>query len=142
MATALGTPLTAYPTLTQAAALLGVSASTLSRREDLTWEQMGERDKRVPAAEVLRLASIYRKRSINEVAADLVNYTREHAEGCADQIEEEIERFFESLAAPSRPGDQFLAEAKRALPAALYTQVERVYREGRGRRPADIVSAS
>lgn len=48
--------------------LLGVSASTLSRRGDLQCERMGERDKRVSAGKVMRLAVVYRKRSLGEVA--------------------------------------------------------------------------
>jgi hypothetical protein len=140
MATTLTTPLTIYPTMSQAAALLGVSASTLSRRQDLACERMGERDKRVPVAEVLRLAAIYRKRSINEVAADLLRHVRERDPSHIEQVEEEIERFFVQLAAPAASADRFLSEAKRALPEKLYLEVERVYRDG-GQRSADLVSA-
>jgi hypothetical protein len=60
MAATLDIPLVAYPTLTEAAGLLGVSASTLSRRSDLEFERMGERDKRLPAGEVMRLAGVER----------------------------------------------------------------------------------
>lgn len=140
MSTTLDIPLIAYPTLTEAATLLAVSASTLSRREDLAFEAMGARDKRVPAGEVLRLAAVYRKRSINEVAADLLDYARDHAPDRAEDVEEEVERFFEDRPPPVLEETAFLAAAKEALPPQLYKEVERVYRMSPGTRPASIVA--
>ncbi len=128
--------LLAYPTLTEAAGLLGLSASTLSRRDDLLCERMGERDKRIPVGEVMRLAVVYRKRSLGEVAADLISRARERSPGDAEHVQEEIERFFEQSEAPALSGGAFLAEAKRALPAELYEQVQRVYEASEGGSPA------
>jgi DNA-binding Lrp family transcriptional regulator len=139
MATSLDIPLTAYPTLSQAAKLLGVSPSTLSRRSDVVPEAMGARDKRLPATEVLRLAAIYRKRSINEVALDLIEYAREHASAYVPEIEREVERFFALLPPPSVERD-FLADAKAVLPEAVYREVEHAYRAS-GSRPAASVVA-
>jgi hypothetical protein len=133
--------LLAYPTLTEAARLLGVSASTLSRRDDLVVERMGERDKRVPAGEVMRLAVVYRKRSLGEVAADLIARAREHSPQHAEHVQEEIERFFEQKEPAVLSDDAFLAEAERALPAELYEQVRRVYRASEGVRPPVLISA-
>jgi hypothetical protein len=132
--------LLAYPTLTETARLLGVSASTLSRRDDLVCERMGERDKRVPAGEVMRLAVAYRKRSLGEVAADLIGRAREGSPRDVEYVHEEIERFFEQRESPAVSEGAFLAEAKRALPAELYEQVQRVYRASEGSSPA-LVSA-
>jgi len=132
--------LLAYPTLTEAARLLGVSASTLSRRDDLVCERMGERDKRIPAGEVMRLAVVYRKRSLGEVAADLIVRARERSPRDAEHVQEEIERFFEQSESPAVSEGAFLAEAKRALPAELYEQVRRVYGASEGNLPA-LVSA-
>src|ERR1700677_3951309 len=127
MTQALDISLLAYPTLTEAAGLLGVSASTLSRRDDLVVERMGERDKRVPAGEVMRLASVYRKRSLGEVAADLIGRARESSPESVGHGQEGGERFFEK-SMPGVPSEsEFLAEAERALPADLYEQVRRVY---------------
>jgi len=120
--------LLAYPTLTEAARLLGVSASTLSRRDDLVVERMGERDKRVPTGEAMRLAAVYRKRSLGEVAADLIARAREQSPQHAEHVQEEIERFFEQREPLVLSDGAFLAEAERALPAELYKQVRRVYR--------------
>jgi hypothetical protein len=119
--------LLAYPTLTEAARLLGVSASTLSRRNDLVVERMGERDKRVSAGEVMRLAVVYRKRSLGEVAADLIARARAHSPRHAEHVQEEIERFFEQKEPLVLSDGAFLAEAERALPVDLYEQVRRVY---------------
>ncbi|HEX5851658.1 MAG TPA: hypothetical protein VFY36_01070 [Solirubrobacteraceae bacterium] len=134
--------LLAYPTLTEAARLLNVSASTLSRREDLAYERMGERDKRISAREVMRLAAVYRKRSLGEVAADLIGCARDNTPAYVEHVEEEIERFFEGgISSPASSGSAFLIEAKRALPADLYEQVRRVYRASTGERAPALVSA-
>ena len=133
--------LLAYPTLTEAGRLLSVSASTLSRRDDLACERMGERDKRVPAGEVMRLAAIYRKRALGEVAADLIARAQEHSPQHAEHVQEEIERFFEQRESPTLLDGAFLAEAERALPPELYEEVRRVYHASGGTRPPALVSA-
>lgn len=140
MSTVVDIPLVTYPTLTEAAGMLGVSGSTLSRRVDLRAERMGERDRRIPAAEVMRLAVVYRKRALNEVAADLIDYAHEHAPAHTGEVDEQVQRFFGVRGAPAVSGDAFLAEAKRTLPAELYAEVVRVYRSG-GKRPPALVSA-
>jgi hypothetical protein len=134
--------LLAYPTLTEAARLLGVSASTLSRRDDLVCERMGERDKRIPAGEVMRLAVVYRKRSLGEVAADLIGRARERSPRDAEHVQEEIERFFEQSESSARSEGAFLTEAKRALPVELYEQVRRVYAAFEGSSPALVTAGS
>lgn len=141
MAQALDISLLAYPTLTEAARLLDVSASTLSRRNDLLVERMGERDKRVPAVEVMRLAAVYRKRSLGEVAADLIDRARENSPQYVEHVQEEVERFFEQSMPSACSESEFLAEAERALPADLYEQVRRVYQASEGTRRPALVSA-
>ncbi len=129
--------LRAYPTLSAAARMIGVSPSTLSRRDDCEPLQRGSRDHVLPPAEVMRLAAIYRKRSLNEVAADLIDLGAAQGPEDADHIEDAVEAFF---AGRSR-GDsveEFLAQAKRHLPSKLYQEVRKTVREGSG-RPADIV---
>lgn len=141
MTSTLDISLLAYPTLTEAAGLLGVSASTLSRRDDLVCERMGERDKRIPVGEVMRLAAVYRKRSLGEVAIDLIGRARERSPADAEHVRDEVERFFEQGGPAALSGREFLAEAKRALPTDLYEQVQRVYRASEGARPPALVSA-
>lgn len=141
MAVMLDIPLVAYPTLTEAAGLLGVSASTLSRRPDLEFERMGERDKRLPASEVMRLAGVYRKRSLGEIATDLIGYARQHCAAHVEEVQEQIERYFEQAPTPTISGAGFLVEAKRALPAELYRQVASVYRASDSEPSPALVSA-
>lgn len=141
MSPALEISLLAYPTLTETARLLEVSASTLSRRDDLACERMGERDKRVPAGEVMRLAAVYRKRALSEVAADLIARAHERSPQHAEHVQEEIERFFEQREPPGLPDGAFLAEAERGLPPELYEQVRRVYHVSGGTRSPALVGA-
>lgn len=63
--------LSGLPTLSQVARILGIAPSTLSRRRDLVFERRGTRDYVFRRGEVLRLARIYRKRSIADVRHDL-----------------------------------------------------------------------
>jgi hypothetical protein len=141
VAATLDIPLVAYPTLTEAAGLLSVSASTLSRRSDLGFERMGERDKRLPAGEVMRLAGVYRKRSLGEVAAGLIAYARKHCAAHAEDVQEQVERYFEQTPVPTFSGAEFLAEARRALPSELYEEVARVYRVAGSAPPPALISA-
>jgi hypothetical protein len=90
---------------------------------------------------VVRLASVYRKRSPGEVAADLIARARERAPEHAEHVREEIERFFEQSEHPALSAGEFLAEAERALPADLHEQARRVYRASGGVRPPALVSA-
>lgn len=116
--------LQAYPNLRAAAEMIGVSASTLSRRKDLVAESRGDRDRAVPAIEVLRLVAIYRQRSVNDVAQDLVDHARQSSPGEAARVEEEVETFFESRTISDDRRDEFLGLARRLLPSSLYTAVE------------------
>ena len=131
--------LQAYPNITAAARILGVDASTLSRRKDLEVQQRGERDRVLSASEVMRLAVVYRKRSINEVAQELVEHARRNAPDDVERVEEEIEAFVDGLSTQSKPYDSFLAEARKRLPGKLYGEVEKAVTAGRGTRPAAII---
>jgi hypothetical protein len=119
--------LAAYPTLRQAARMIGVHASSLSRRE-LAVEHAG-REVRLPPRLVLELAAYYRRRDEYEVGGALVDYALAHAPDRVGEIEEEIERYFEGTSDRDAPLDteSFLEEARRHLPPALYAQVERAY---------------
>jgi hypothetical protein len=137
---ALGGPidsLEGYPNLSAAAVMLGVSVSTLSRRDDLTAERRGERDVVLPAGEVLRLAAVYRKRSLNDVAQALLAYVQTTSQTDVSKIEGEIESFFEARAARGRHED-FIDTARRLLPAPLVSEIERSLSEGTDELP-DLV---
>ena len=128
----------AYPTLSAAARLIGIATSTLSRREDCNPIPRGTRDRVLPPAEVMRFAAIYRKRSLNEVAADLIDEAAAHGSDEAARTEEAVEAFFAGRSR-GESVDEFLAQAKRYLPQELYTQVASTVNDGAGRRPAAIV---
>lgn len=120
--------LQAYPTLRQAAKMIGVTTSSLSRRP-LDFEQTG-REKRLPPTTVLELAAYYRKRDEYEVGGALVDYALEHAEEFVPQVEAEVDGYLRATADRDAPldSDRFLAEARRSLPDDVYETVERIYR--------------
>ena len=127
-----------YPNLSIAARILGISASTLSRRDDTAVEARGERDRVLAPKEVLRLGSIFRRRSLNDVAQELLDHAREAAPDEAARVEEEIEQYFESRAIDASQRDEFLELARRLLPPALAEQVEAALGEPGGDLP-DVV---
>lgn len=129
--------LQAYPNIRAAAEILGVAASTLSRRADRSVERRGERDRVLPAAEVLRLGTVFRRRSLNDVAHDLLEHARTAAPADVQRIENEIEAFFEaSIAADQR--EQLRTLARRLLPADLCAQIDTVLEERGGELPEAI----
>ncbi len=115
----------AYPTLTDAAAIVGVAPPTLSRLPDLVYIRAGGRDHRIPATEVLRLARHFRRRSIDEVAFDLVAYCEAHAPELAEAVAAEVDATVATLyQAASKPSiEMFLRDARRFLPNGLFSQV-------------------
>lgn len=128
----------AYPSLRRAAAILGVDPSTLSRRQP-PFEPVGS-EKRIPAWAVIDQAAYFNKRDLNEVAFDLVSLAEEQSPEAVTAIEQEITEHFQDMerkAGGGRPEGDWLEEARRHLPAALYRQVEQAYehtRSGHGRR--------
>lgn len=130
--------LQAYPNLTAAAEILGVSASTLSRRDDLATERRGERDIVISPAEVLRLAAIYRKRSLNDVAQALLDRARDASPDDRRRIEDELETFFEERAITEPETEQFLSLARQLLPSSLVHEIERVLQESGAELPGIV----
>jgi hypothetical protein len=118
-------PVEAYPSLSVAAKLIGVSPSTLSRRADVVRISAANQE-RIPAGEVVRLAAVYRRARVSRVAAALV----ERAAGAGAEAQElvgaEVDRAMERIPAPAAgPGAAvFIAEARRRLPEGLAAQVE------------------
>jgi hypothetical protein len=133
--------LAGYPSLSAAAVMIGVATSTVSRRGDLDVTDRGARDRVLAAAEVLRLAAIYRKRSLNEVAGALIAYAEQRAPQEAERIEREVEAFFadRSSDAPQRRSTELLDELRAHLPSELYVEVERQMLKGAGRKPAAVI---
>lgn len=132
--------LRAYPTLTQAAHILDVRPSTLSRRRDLHFEPMG-REKRLTPATVMELAAYYRRRSQYEVAESLVQYARERAPEMLSRVEEEVDSAFSDNREGGISAQEFLEEARRSLPSAVYDEVCRLHRASSGRRARGVSGA-
>jgi hypothetical protein len=135
-----GASLLAYPNLRSVARILALAPSTLSRRQDLRIQRRGDRDQVLAAGEVMRLAAIYRKRSLNDVAADLIELAIEVGAEEGRQIEEEVEVFFEGRALGTEEVSSFLATARRVLPQELSAKVEAALKKSEaGANPELIV---
>ena len=115
--------LEAYPNISAAAKMLGVSASTISRRRDLRAETRGERDRVLAPGEVLRLGRIFRKRSINDVAQSLLEYAEQFGQEVKAQVEREIEAHFDEYTIVARV-DELRMLARQLLPRELADEVE------------------
>lgn len=133
------TSLQAHPNIRTAAEFLDVSSSTLSRRKDLATQARGDRDRVLSPTEVLRLAVIYRKRSLNDIAQDLIDHARRASVTEATRVEEEVERFFEERAVSDERREEFLAVARQLLPASLYTEIEMTLAERGAALPDALV---
>ena len=131
-----GPDVRAWPSLSRAARALGVDKSTLSRRDDLHGERVGQQEIRLSPATVMRLAREYRRRVVDEVAFDLVEYAREQAQDQTEAVEAEIDAYLAGH--PSSPPDvvQLLELARRHLPADLYRQIEQATM---GRDDPDVI---
>lgn len=116
--------LRAHPNISATAKMLGVAPSTLSRRDDLPTESRGDRDRVLAPTEVLRLATVYRKRSLNDVAQGLIDLARESSPEDAGRVEDEVESFFEGQVVSTEEREEFLGKARRLLPAGLLAEVE------------------
>lgn len=117
----------AWPPLRRAAAMVGVAASSLSRRSDLVCERRG-REERVRPAEVLRLARYYNRRSISIVASELLVFAYEQAPDYAPVVDLEIELTLGPAASNLDP-EQFRSAVRADLPKALSAKIERAYRQ-------------
>lgn len=121
----------AYPTQSAAAAMLGVAESTLSRairRHGIVVERAGDRNRHVPAGEVVRLNDVFRRKIAEELAGELVAYAETHEASSADSVEAEVTAALERPSVSRPDGDEFLDELRRVLPASWYREAERVYR--------------
>lgn len=119
--------------------MLGVSTSTLSRRHDVAWEARGARDKVLRPNEVMRLAVVYRRRSLNEVAVDLLACARQQAPERERSVDDEIERFVDQLDQPALDVKQLLKLADRHLPPRLAAEIRRTIKRGGKRRAVSLI---
>jgi hypothetical protein len=114
-----------WPGLRRAADIIGVDVSSLSRA-DLPVERWG-REKRLPPSVVLDRAAYYNRRPVDEVAAELVQCALDQSSPeVVERVELEIDAALRALraTAPAAGPPGWLEEARRALPAELYREVE------------------
>jgi hypothetical protein len=119
----------AYPNLTEAARLVGVSVATLSRQK-LHGVRAGGRDIRLSPTEVMAQADFFKRRPLSQVAGELVQRAHDVAPEVAIHVLDEVDRVLSTR--PSlrpRAAVDFLAEARRVLPRRLFAQIARYYQE-------------
>ena len=139
-AVAVEVPVTCYPTRAQTAVMLGVAASTITRRSDLRSVRSGGRE-HVPARRVLELNAEYRKRITTELAHELLEHARAHSGAHAHLVEAELEEFF----AAQRPDDalpreQFLKALASMLTEEQLQAARELYEQAHGPRPTSMVA--
>ena len=104
--------------------MLGVSPSTLSRRDDLDLRPAGRQEQRLAPSTVIRLAHEYRRWIVDAVAYDLIEFARSRDASLVPMIEEVIDNTYRGITSPATfSAESFLAAAREMLPEDLYTQV-------------------
>lgn len=122
-------PVEAYPSLSVAAKLIGVSPSTLSRRVDVVRVSAANQE-RIPAGEVVRLAAVYRRRRVSRVAAALVERAAAAGVEAQERVGAEVDRAMEGVPVLSAGAEveAFIGEARRRLPEEFAAQIEAMLR--------------
>jgi len=120
------------PTLSQAAGFIGLDTGGMSRIvrslgiEPLRW---GRRDKHLEAVQVLQIARVAQRASLEEVAGSILEWTEQNHPDAVQQTTAEIDAFFAELPAPTAaPADEFIAELRAALPPRWADKAEAIWR--------------
>lgn len=120
------------PTLSQAAKFIGLDTGGMSRivrSLDIQPQAWGRRDKHLEAAQVLQVARVAQRASLEEVAGSIIEWTEKNHPEALKQTTAEIDRFFAQLPQPTAtPADQFLAELHTALPERWARKAEQIWR--------------
>ena len=112
----------AYPTQCEAAVMLRVSASTISRKR-LDGVRVGRREIRLPAQVVLEAARANNWAPAELVARSLLDYAQTHCPEAAPQVAAQIDHWLAGATQPALGREAFLAEAERALPPGLFSAI-------------------
>ncbi len=133
-------PVTCYPTRAQAATMLGVAASTITRRADLGAVRSGGRE-HVPAGRVLQLNALYRKRITSELAQELLDFARAHNSDHAALVEAELEEFFEAhQTGAAQPREQLFSALASMLTSEQLETVRDLYEHAHGATATAMVA--
>ena len=124
------------PTLSQAARFIGLDTGGMSRAvralgvEPQRW---GRRDKHLEVAQVLQIARVAQRASLEEVAGSIVEWTEQNHPDALEQTTAEIDAFFAALPPPTAtPADEFVAELRAALPPQWADKAEKIWRAHAG----------
>lgn len=125
------------PTLSQAAGFIGLDSGGMSRTvqslgiEPLRW---GRRDKHLAAAQILQIARVAQRASLEEVAGDIIEWTEKNHPEALEQTTADIDGFFAQLPQPTTatPADQFVAELHAGLPERWARKAEEIWRAHAG----------
>jgi len=122
----------ALPTFAEAAALIGLDPSGVSRAvkrlgiESLPW---GNREKHLAVADVLRIAAHAKRLALEEVGGGLLDWAEREHPAQVDTIRTEIDAFFAALPEPHAAApEDFIAELRAALPAEAAERAIAIYR--------------
>ncbi len=124
------------PTLSQAARFIGLDTGGMSRAvralriEPQRW---GRRDKHLEVAQVLKIATVAQRASLEEVAGSILEWTEQAHPEALDQTTAEIDAFFAELPpSAATPADEFVAELRAALPPQWADKAEAIWRAHAG----------
>jgi hypothetical protein len=120
------------PTLSQAAGFIGLDTGGMSRAVrslGIEPQRRGRRDKHLGASEILQVARVAQRASLEEVAGAILEWTESNHPEAAAQTTAEIDAFFAQLPEPTAaPPDEFLAELRAALPEPWARKAEEIWR--------------
>jgi hypothetical protein len=120
------------PTLSQAAGFIGLDTGGMSRAVrslDIEPQRWGRRDKHLGASEILQVARVAQRASLEEVAGAILDWTESNHPEAVAQTTAEIDEFFAQLPEPAAaPPEDFLAELRAALPERWARKAEEIWR--------------
>jgi hypothetical protein len=124
------------PTLSQAAGFIGLDTGGMSRAVralGIEPQRWGRRDKHLEVAQVLKIATVAQRASLEEVAGSILEWTEQAHPEALDQTTAEIDAFFVELPPPAAtPADEFVAELRAALPPQWADKAEATWRAHAG----------
>jgi hypothetical protein len=92
-------------------------------------QRWGRRDKHLEIAQVLQIARVAQRASLEEVAGSILEWTEQNRPEALQQTTAEIDAFFAELPSPMAiPADEFVAELRAALPPRWADKAEEIWR--------------
>lgn len=96
-------------------------------------QRWGRRDKHLEVAQVLKVATVAQRASLEEVAGSILEWTEQAHPEALDQTTAAIDAFFAELPPPTAtPADEFVAELRAALPPQWADKAEAIWRAHAG----------